>query len=82
MKCAVSVKRKNVCQNSGLANANGVFGRSVGMSEFANDPSRPGNMARRVPRRIWTLRVIRKFVPIHKQGSSEYSNQSESAENI
>jgi hypothetical protein len=52
VKRAVSAKRKNIYQTSGLANANGVFGRSVGVSEFSNNPSH-GNMARRLPRRIW-----------------------------
>jgi len=53
VKCTASRKRKNVCQNSGLGNANGVFGHKVGMSEFANDPSRPGNVERRLPDRMW-----------------------------
>lgn len=54
MKCAVSMKRKKSCQNSELANVNGVFRHRLGMSESAHNNSGHANMARWLPRHIWT----------------------------
>ena len=45
--------------------------RSVGMSEFANNHPDHGNVARRLPRRIWAHELLRKFLSLHRQVSSE-----------